>query len=98
MSGPLKPICVKCQRFYHPQKNGVIFLEGMPRFEGAPAGREGAEFWQPYKLWRGDLWECRGCGHQIISGVARDPITEHYMPGFREVVEMLKPMMQVNDC
>jgi hypothetical protein len=25
---------------------------------------------EPYKLWMGDLWECRGCG-----GNARDAIT-----------------------
>jgi hypothetical protein len=94
----LKPICVKCQRFYRPEKNGVMFLEGMPKFNGAPPGKDCEDLWSPYKLWRGDLWKCHGCGHLIISGVARDPITEHYLPEFKEAVELLQPMLQVNDC
>jgi hypothetical protein len=35
----LKPICVKCQRFYRPSRNGVWFLEGMPTHNGAHPGK-----------------------------------------------------------
>ena len=27
----MKPICVPCQRFYRPKKNGFMFIEAMPR-------------------------------------------------------------------
>jgi hypothetical protein len=94
----LKPICVKCQRFYRPLKNGVWFLEGMPRFNGANPGLTEPESWVPYKLWRGDLWICHGCDHLCISGVAPHPLREHYMPDFASVVEQLQPIVQINDC
>jgi hypothetical protein len=65
----MAPICVPCQRFYRPEKNGYTFLEGMP-IANAPPGKEYAHAWKPYKLWRGDLWKCEGCGHLTIAGVA----------------------------
>jgi hypothetical protein len=94
----MKPICVACRRFYRPLKNGVWFLEGMPKDNSAYPGTIEPEMWSPYKLWRGDLWRCEGCGHQTISGVAREPLREHYMPDFAEVVRRLEPILQVNDC
>jgi hypothetical protein len=54
--------------------------------------------WVPYKLWHGDLWQCKGCGHQIISGVAREPVSEHYLPDFNETVDHFQPIVQINDC
>ena len=47
----MKPICVNCQRFYRPKKNGVFFIESMPTVSGAPAGKTAPESWKPYKLW-----------------------------------------------
>jgi hypothetical protein len=94
----MKPICAKCRRFYKPEKNGVWFLEGMPTYNGAPPGLEEPEAWVPYKLWRGDLWKCRGCGHEIISSVAAHPVCEHYQPGFKKAVDAFQPIFQVNDC
>ena len=84
----MKPICVRCKRFYSPEKNGTRFLEGMP---------VGAD-WKPYKLWLGDKWRCRGCGNEIIVGVGMEPVSEHYKPDFAEKVEALQPELQVNDC
>jgi hypothetical protein len=26
----MKPICVRCERFMRPERNGYCFLEGMP--------------------------------------------------------------------
>ena len=78
----MKPVCVPCERFYRPKKNGFAFTEGMPK-EGNPrAGLAEPDRWQPYKLWMGDLWECPDCGHQIISGVGHTPLAEHYEDNF----------------
>jgi hypothetical protein len=93
----MKPICVPCQRFYRPKKNGVSFIEGMPTDNAAPGTAE-PEKWKPYKLWVGDLWECQGCGHQLIVGAPSLPYREHYQPDFDYHVEQRKPIMQVNDC
>jgi len=94
----MKPICVNCQRFYRPKKNGVFFIESMPTVSGAPAGKTAPESWKPYKLWSGDLWECHGCGHQIISGVGREPIAEHYQETFASDVNAYGARLQINDC
>lgn len=95
----IKPICVPCQRFYRPKQNGYVFVEGMPVGGGSvPPGTSHPELWQPYKLWRGDLWECQGCGHQTISGVAYQPISEHYKIDFEKVVAAYGATLQVNDC
>lgn len=97
----LKPICVKCHRFYRPKKNGFCFIEGMPSFEHEgfiEPGIENDAQWVDYKLWRGDLWECKGCGHLLIEGVAAQPMSEHYKPEFREFVEATNATFRVNDC
>jgi hypothetical protein len=97
----MKPICVSCQRFFRPKRNDVSFIEGMPKggLGREPVrGKYGADDWKPYKLWAGDLWECHGCGAQIISGVALMPVSEHFKPDFGAAVESCRPMVQVNDC
>lgn len=94
-----KPICVKCQRFYRPKRNGTPFMEGVPIGNGlAPAGLEAPDQWKPYKLWMGDLWECEGCNHEIIVGVGWGPVSEHFLPNFKDAVEAYPPYIQVNDC
>lgn len=95
----LKPVCVKCQRFYRPEKNGYYFIEGMPTENSAHPGTEEPEKWKPYKLWVGDLWCCQGCGHELVVGVIGGPIAEHYQPRFGEAIETLgASQLQVNDC
>lgn len=101
----LKPICVKCQRFYRAKKNGYRFIEGMPIAgnERPKPGTAEPGQWEPYKLWVGDLYECGGCGNQLVTGVAREPLAEHYMPDFAEKVALEvarrgEPLVQVNDC
>lgn len=84
----MKPICVDCGLFYRPTKNGTAFIEGMP---------EGSN-WVPYKLWMGDLWECQGCGSQIIVGVGFSPVAEQHEPDFSQTAKKLEPLLQVNDC
>jgi hypothetical protein len=95
----MKPICVPCQRFYRPKKNGFPFIEAAPYrgFHVLP-GTEEAGDWRPDKLWVGDLWECKGCGAQIVVGTGRSPIVEHFQDNFKWTVEQYKPTLQVNDC
>jgi hypothetical protein len=93
----VKPICVKCQRFYRPHHNGRRFIEGMPIGNKAPPGTTAPEQWKPYKVWVGDEWMCNGCGHLIIVGVAHVPIREHYQPDFAIALQHAT-YLQVNDC
>ncbi len=96
----MKPICVKCERFYRPKKNGKAFVEMMPkggrdRPEPGIADRDG---WEPYKLWMGDLWLCHGCGHELIVGSGYQPIAEHFQPDFSALVEAWRAKITINDC
>ena len=95
----MKPICVPCQRFFRPKKNGVEFVEGMPKENRAPAGRKAPELWQPYKLWQGDEWECPDCRALIIVGTGRQPIRERHHDDFEFAVNQFGgSILQVNDC
>ena len=94
----MKPICVPCKRFYRPKRNGTAFVEGMPNGNGVKPGLSEAHNWEPYKLWMGDLWECKGCGSTIIVGVARQPLSEHFMPDFMQQVVAYHADIQINDC
>lgn len=87
----LKPICVRCRKFFRMKKSGFYFTEGMPKDSAC------AE-WKPYKVWAGDLWECRGCGAEIVSGFGQQPCAEHYQEDFAAVRERLgAAQFQVND-
>lgn len=94
----LKPICVACQRFYRPHKNGRRFVEAMPIGEvRSPPGTSHPELWKPYKVWQGDEWQCQGCGHLLIVGVAMEPLSVQHMENFDRWVASA-PYLQVNDC
>lgn len=97
----LKPICVKCQRFYRPYYNARMFVEGMPKDGLAPVeavrGATHPEHWQPYKVWCGDEWICYGCGNLIIVGTGFTPVKERHHAGFAEAVAKAS-YVQVNDC
>lgn len=80
----MKPICAQCHRFFRMSQSGIYFTE---TFED---GRD-------YKLWSGDLWECKGCGHEIISGVGMAPISEHYKQDFAETVKAFGTEFRVRD-
>lgn len=100
----LKPICVGCQRFYRPLRNGAYFTESKPvggLDRPALPGLAEPHNWEPYKVWVGDLWGCPTCGAEIIVGVAREPITQDYQPDFlakRERLDAHQPERQINDC
>lgn len=96
-----KPICAKCQLFFTPKRNGTVALEGMPHGPGSgEPGTASPESWLPYKLWMGNLWECRGCGAQVLTTNSRH-FSEHFMQEFsslREHYEKLGLLVRVNDC
>lgn len=92
----MKPICVKCQRFFKIERNGVRFIEAMPGNGNPVAGTFEAHNWTPYKLWLGDLWKCPDCGAQTISGVGLQPISEHFHENFAELAK--DASIVVNDC
>ena len=69
-----KLVCVKCQVGYRPDKNGVYLIE----MAWKPP--------QPYKIWHSDMWCCPGCGHQVISGFADRPLSEHYQDNFDAIL------------
>jgi hypothetical protein len=98
----MKPICVPCRRFFRVQKNGYCFTEGMPNGKHpgpTPPGKEADEYWQPYKLWQGDLWRCEGCGAEILSGFGRVPVAERYMEYFDNIRRLGGyDQLQINDC
>lgn len=83
--------------------HGHPLLELEERLHGIEPSRPrlkpgGLEGWQSYKLWVGDLWECRGCGAQVIVGVPPNPIAEHYQPGYRQQVASLAATRRIDDC
>jgi len=94
----MKPVCVPCRRFYRVKKNDFFFIEGKPSVNGALPGNAEPEKWSPYKM-AADLWECEGCGAQILSGFGRQPIGEHYQTDFAlKVASFGADRLQVNDC
>lgn len=94
----MKPICVPCQRFFRPIKNGFAFIEGMPNGNDVKPGLAEPENWRPYKLWMGDQWKCPDCGSIIVVGVGHQPIDEHYKDSFEKSLNDFNPELQVNDC
>lgn len=94
----MKPICVPCQRFFRMKKQGVYFIEGMPKVNRALPGTSQPQLWTPYKLWAGDRWECEGCGAVILAGFGSEPIAEHYQSDFADRAKALNATFQVNDC
>lgn len=90
-----KPICMTCKKFYRPKKNGVTIEEGMPLgVDSCGVSKE----WVPYKLWRGDLMECKGCGHQIVYGFGLRPLAEHYQKDYDRIKESEGVIAFIEDC
>jgi hypothetical protein len=94
----LKPICVPCQRFFKPETTGFSFVEAKPIKNFALPGTADPAAWVPYKLWRGDLWKCQGCGSEIVVGVGNGPVSQDYLPTFNDDIVKHESKLQVNDC
>lgn len=90
-----KPVCVPCQRFFRPDRNGVTVLEGKPE-SGALPGTSEASRWHPYKLWYADRWKCQGCGTEIITGFGPQPAMQDFKNSDAEMRAAAKHL--VNDC
>lgn len=96
----MKPVCVLCERFMRPKRNGMSFIEGMPadgEQNPAPGLREPAR-WQPYKLWNGDCWACPDCGATIIVGFAQRPAAERHHADFADQIASHGAELLVKDC
>ena len=92
----MKPACPKCKLFYRPKKNGYVFQEMMPIHNDAKPGLLEEENWRSYKIWSGDLWECRGCNNEIIVGTGFNPMSEHYHPDYKRDLPLVQ--VNINDC
>jgi hypothetical protein len=82
------------------KKGGFYFTEGMPKGGIRPEpGITDPDAWKPYKIWSSDLWECQGCGAEILSGFGLSPISIQHMEGFEKERERIgADQFQVNDC
>lgn len=97
----MKPICVPCQRFFRPVRNGFAFIESRPVENPAPPGTAAPESWTPYKLWLGDKWRCRGCGAEIVVGTGVNPISQDFHKDFGDKLAQYGhggELLRVNDC
>ena len=92
----MKPVCVPCERFMRPKRNGYYFVEGMPNGSPHLIGK-GATGWKPYKIWCGDLWHCPTCGTETVVGVGSEPITVQHQSNFKEWLSKVTGVF-VKDC
>lgn len=102
MPGPPACDCAAAGNLEKPKQHGADVhaktCAVYTRRDAMPGTAEPAR-WSPYKLWCGDLWECGGCGHKLISGVGRGPISEHYREDFAGLVSRYSAdQFTVNDC
>lgn len=90
-------VCVRCGKFFRPEKNGFVVEEGMPF--GSYFPDVGPTGWGSYKLWMGDKLKCRSCGVEIVSGFGLAPIAEHYMTEkYARLKKIYPPGVFVEDC
>ena len=68
----MRPLCVKCQVEYRPEKNDVT-VEEMTSFGS-------------YRLWSADLWECPSCHNQMIVGYGNSAYAEHWMDSYKRAL------------
>jgi len=95
----MKPVCVKCHRFFRCIKSGFYFTEGKPIANDVRPGIDEADKWEPYKIWSGDKFECEGCGAVIVSGFGMSPIAIQHQEKFATMRFALgADKFQVNDC
>jgi hypothetical protein len=67
-----RPVCVKCEVEYRPEKNDIV-VEEIVSFGS-------------YKLWCADLWKCPGCEHLLITGYGNQAFAEHYQNNYKEIL------------
>lgn len=57
-----KPVCVKCECEFRPEKNGVYVREMCNKNEDT------------YKVWCADKWKCPICETEIVVGFGGNPL------------------------
>jgi hypothetical protein len=72
----MRPLCVKCQVEYRPEKNDVV-VEEIAAFGS-------------YKLWCADLWKCPICHNQIVNGYGRDAYAVYCQDDYPAKLESAK--------
>lgn len=70
----MAPICVNCQIKMTFPRSGVYVLETYEDGE------------KPYKVWSADLYICKACGHQVITGFGQNPLCQQFDNDFGEWV------------
>ena len=81
MSMSNAPICVDCSLEMRPKHNGVT-LEEMADFGS-------------YRLVQADVWACPNCGFEVISGIGKKPVAEHFQDGYnKRVADLPRPRYQ----
>lgn len=88
-----RPICVPCGLFYRPKANDIVWEEGLPINKSGNIVE-----WEGYKLWAADLWRCKGCGHEMVTGHGSRPFSTHHEEGYSEYAAERPPVVRVNDC
>ena len=39
----------------------------------------------PYKIWSADMWRCRYCNNEVISGFAKVPQAHHFDSAYEKI-------------
>jgi len=73
----LRPVCVKHQKEYKVEEQGVALVEYADR---------GGEL-KPYAIYFADLWVCPVCGHQIIGGYGEPAAREHEREKLQRLID-----------
>ena len=71
-----RPVCVKCNTEFLPEKNGVVVVDT-------------ASFGD-YEAWAADMYECPVCHAQIVVGFSYQAYKEHFEEGFMEHVKAME--------
>ena len=62
----MRPVCIPCRREMKPSHTGAVLQENVD--EGG----------RPYKIWSVDIFKCPGCGTEVASGFANNPLWTTY--------------------
>ena len=80
-----KPVCVKCHLEFRPARIGVVVVELYTRDQ------------VPYRMINGDVWQCPGCGAEIIVNYGTNSLY-HHDEGFEDRLEHIPKSNRVDVC
>jgi len=73
-----KPVCVRCNVEFRPEKTGVYVVEMYQKNQ------------EIYQIWQADIWQCAICRAQVVFGFGNQPIMAHYDGDCNAKLEELK--------